>query len=132
MVAVKEDIESFIDQMADRLPMQFEHVRTDITHITGAELKLTGDTHKNGKPVDPKATYEMEIPVVKGIMNEEGFPIPKVIDHRHLMRLAWLKHGLTGLYGYLSNYLTESQVHQVKLFFMKRNGNEKLSHKRSV
>lgn len=132
MTKVKEDIESFINQMADKLPMEFQHVRTDVTHITGAELKLTGETHKMGKPIDPTATYEMEIPVIKGMMNEDGFPVPKVIDHKHLMRLAWLKHGLNGLYSYLGDYLTQSQLLQVKAFFMKRTINEKLSHQRSV
>lgn len=130
MKEVKEEIESFIDQMADKLPMQFEHLRNDITHITGRELLLTGETHKNGKPIDITATYEMEVPVIKGTMNEDGFPVPKAIDHRHLMRLAWLRHGLRGIYSYLGDYLTIDQLDQVKDFFMKRN--EKLPHKRSV
>jgi len=129
---IKEEIESFINQMADKLPMQFQHVRTDITHISGAELLLTGETHKNGKPIDATATYEMEVPVIRGQINEDGFPIPKAIDHRHLLRLAWLRHGLHGIYSYLGDYLTIEQLDQIKVFFMKRNLNENLSHKRPV
>lgn len=118
MVSVKEEIEVFINKMADKLP-EFEHVDNEKTWISGREMLLTGLKMQSGEPIDPDGSYEIEVPIYKGAMIN-GEAVNKPIDHRYKMRLAWLKHGQQGLFSYLRDYLTEAQMNQMKFFFMKR------------
>jgi hypothetical protein len=74
---------------------------------------------QSGEAIDPDGSYEIEVPIYKGtIVNGEA--VNKPIDHKYKMRLAWLKSGQQGLFNYLRDYLTSSQMDQMKLFFMKR------------
>ena len=130
MVTVKEEIESFINQMADKLPA-FEQVGNEKTWISGREMLLTGLKLESGEPIDKDGSYELQVPILKGVFIN-GEPSIKPIDHKHKMRLAWLKSGLAGIYSYLNDYLTPAQLNQVKLFFMNRNANEKLRHRATV
>jgi hypothetical protein len=107
---VKVDIKQHIQELAEALPY-FKFVRMDTTLISGASLRLSALKHdKNGKPWDPKKIYEIECPVLQKITLD---------DHQRKMTSAFLSHGLQGLYGYLSEYLTPPQVKQIKDYFMR-------------
>jgi hypothetical protein len=106
---MKESIENCIEQIADKLP-EFKHIRMDVTLISGFEMKLTGaKCDPKGQPFEDDAMYELQVPVVQPL------------DHKRSMRLAWLSHGLQGLYGYLDEYLSPSQLKQIKNHFMNAN-----------
>lgn len=110
-------VDTFIEKMAIKLPYQYQFVRMDKTFMSGAELMLTGTKLPGGKSIDPNITYEIPTPVIRGTL-KTGEPLPKVIDHRHLLRLAWLKGGIDGMADYLKKYLPPHQIEMVKNHFM--------------
>jgi hypothetical protein len=110
-------VDTFIEKMAIKLPYQYQFVRMDKTYMSGAELMLTGTKLPGGKPIDPNQTYEIPTPVIKGTL-KTGVPMPKVIDHRHFLRLAYLRNGIEGMADYLKKYLPPNQIEMVKKHFM--------------
>lgn len=105
---MQQAIEDYIAVLAAKLP-EFKHRRTDVTYITGAEMKLTAQKFdRQGKPFVDEQVYELEVPVLEKL------------NHDHKLRVAWLAYGLQGIYDYIDEYLTEEQLRQVKNYFMKR------------
>jgi len=115
---MRESIDTIIDALAEKLPIMLDHVRDDRTFILGRELLLGGFKKFHGETIDPLATYQMDVPVVKGEI-VDGTVSPKIIDHKRLLKLAWLRNGLPGLYSYLAPYLTAEQLTTIKDYFMK-------------
>lgn len=133
-------IDHFINLIADKLP-EYEFLRMEETFMTGRELKLTGVKNYKGKPIQDDATYSIELPVMKGMvemLEYQGMKvenhIPKPIDHKQLLRKEWLAHGLPGIYKYLGKYLTPEALIQVKNTFMKvsTNNGKPVQHRATV
>lgn len=114
----KIDIEIVIQDFAKVLP-EHEMVRTEISYIKGSELKLTGVKNFKGEPLQDDFLYQLDVPVLAATRLEDGKPVLKIIDHKHRLRVAWLKYGLQGMYNYLEPYIGAKQLAMVKQKFMK-------------
>jgi hypothetical protein len=116
----QEVIEDYIELIAAKLP-EFKQTGTDVTYISGADMKLTAQKLDNkGQPFEDEQVYELTVPIIKKL------------NHAHHLRIAWLSHGLQGVYNYIDEYLTAEQMKEVKRFFMKRYHGKDLQNHRPV
>ena len=130
-IDVRKDVTRFIDEVAKRLPDEAELIQIDKAPIFGFELKLTGVKEEKGEKIDDDKIYELEVPVYRGIMIEHRdyttskrvshIPTIRYTDHRHQLRNAYLAKGIHGVCSYLGKYMDETQVNNVRKFFIRAN-----------
>lgn len=98
-------ITRLIELLTPRLPL-YKVVGEDVTYFTGSELLLTGVKDFKGEPLERDKAYGISMPRIQ------------LYNHAHKMRLAWLAHGLTGVYDYLAPFLSEASLNKLRNQFM--------------
>jgi hypothetical protein len=131
MSTIESSLNKFIEKVSKVLPDEVELLQVDKAPMFGFELKLTGVKSFKGEPIKDGVVYEIEVPVYKGIMVEHHVdgdtvhtPAVRYTDHKHLLRIAYMKNGLYGIYNYLGKYMAPDQVDKVKKYFMHAHGKE--------
>lgn len=96
-----------IGKISNELPLQLFTAAIENRRVSGEDVIQANTKEIDGKPVDPKGTYTMRLPV------------KREIDHKGRMKKIYKKRGKVGLITYLRPYVIPEKFGEVQVFIMK-------------
>jgi hypothetical protein len=102
------ELRTILKTVSNKLPER-KVIRYDDTYWQGEDLLLTGIKSVKGKPIVKGETYKL------------GLPVYHVYNHEHKITIAFLAHGMQGVYNYLEPWIGEAKLKEVKRNFMRIN-----------